>query len=190
MARFIPNVPSGISPQKISMIRVRVDPVTVLGVTGGAATALMNDDAHVNCPIGVPLFTTTAAMARSRQYAKHGDEALLPVVFNLANYNSGGDDERKLRFVGVSYAAATRKHPVLAAAVGGMVTIPRQGDERLENLVGSKIQWNRSTLPYESPSGPIVATASTARDAALFNAAGVDATVMSAGSYRFTILLR
>ena len=187
MAGFIPNVASGIAPQQVSMIRVRVDPPTVFGLSGPAANALLDNDAHVNCPIGVPLFTTQNAINRSLRNDKHGDEELVPVIFNLGGF-AAATEEDKLRFVGVSYAPSTRKHSVLTASVAGMVTIPRLVLGGTDNLVGTDVQWVRAPMPYGSPTGPVIGIAGLGQ-ASLFRPSGIDARVMSSGPHRFTVLL-
>jgi hypothetical protein len=184
MATYIPNLASGIAPQNVSLIRVRIDPPTVFGVTGANAQALLDNDAHVNCPIGVPLFTTEAAIGSARTTAKYGDEELMPVVFNLDSYAGGNGD---LIFVGISYAEASRKQPVVAAAVSGLMTIPRPSAGPAGNLVGTRVAWLRSALRYGSTSGPRIAVVGAG--GVNFSPKDVNAFVMSAGPYRFTILL-
>jgi len=183
MATYIPNLASGIAPQNVSLIRVRIDPPTVFDRTGADAQALLDNDAHVNCPIGVPLFTTEGAITSARRTAKYGDEELMPVVFNLDTYANAST----LIFVGISYAAASRKQPVVAAAVSGLMTIPRPSAGLAANLVGTRVAWRRSAIPYGSASGPNIAVVGARGNN--FSPKEVNAFVMSAGPYRLTILL-
>lgn len=159
MARFIPLEASGITPQRVTLTRVCIDPVTVLNPRPGAeTTALLDNDSNFACFPGAPLFTTAAAMARAAAPGSRGggDEYLMPVIFNVPDGARAGPGDQFI-FVGIAYGAGSKKQPVVSAGTDGLVSIPRTGAEAERRLVGKKVWWERSDIGYGSASGPTVA---------------------------------
>lgn len=152
MATVLPTLSSGVAPQHAIISRAVIDPVRVLGA--GADTS----DASVNCPPGVPLFTTnrgidTIGPTTSRGRVT-GNEDAIPVIFNLPVAYEANGISKSFIFVGISYGPASRKQPIVAVATGGLIGIPHENTANFRALIGHATKWKRSSYPYGSPGGP------------------------------------
>tara|TARA_B110000858_G_scaffold163978_1_gene189835 strand:- start:195 stop:833 length:639 start_codon:yes stop_codon:yes gene_type:complete len=154
MATVLPTLSSGVAPQHAIISRAVIDPVRVLDE--GADTS----DASVNCPPGVPLFTTTGGIGRIGTTTSRGrvtgNEDAIPVIFNLPVAYVAGQPTQDLIFVGISYGPASRKQPIVAVATGGLIGIPHENTANFRALIGHTTKWKRSSNPYGSPGGPYI----------------------------------
>lgn len=159
MATVLPTLSSGVAPQHAIISRAVIDPLRVLGE--GADTS----DASVNCPPGVPLFTTTRGIdtigTTTSRGRVTGNEDAIPVIFNLPAIYQAGNATQNLIFVGISYGPASRKQPIVAVATGGLIGIPHENTADFRALIGHTTDWKRSINPYGSPGGPYIGVPDT-----------------------------
>lgn len=151
----VPILSSGVSPQHVVLNRVSVDPVPF-----ASDKSIIPDHAYC-CPSGVPVFTTRAAIDQMGRPASSsrgsGDERVLSVFFDFDNIGTGADD---ILFVGIAYGQSTRKHPIIAVAVSGKMTIPCRNVSSPGDLMGKRIAFGTDTARYGSSAGPLIAVPS------------------------------
>lgn len=148
MAGYIPGLSSGVSPQGVVLIRARVDPAAFVDPGN---ERLVRDSAY-ECPPGVPVFTTQLAMSKMHT----NEDALIPVFFDFGALPMG--NRSKSVFVGISYGSGSKKHPVVAVATAGSVTVPHC-EADFQRLVGVDVRWRFDTRNrYRSETGPAIAS--------------------------------
>jgi len=154
MAGCIPGLSSGVSPQGVVLIRARVDPAAFVA-PGNERMVL---DSAYECPPGVPVFTTQDAMSKMHT----NEDALIPVFFDFDALPVGNRADSM--FVGISYGSGSKKHPVVAVATGGSVTVPHC-EADFQRLVGVNVYWAYLyDVKYRSNTGPLIASPSVRAD--------------------------
>lgn len=90
------------------------------------------------------------------------EDALIPVFFDFDARHVG--DRYRSMFVGISYGSGSKKHPVVAVATGGSVTVPHC-EADFQRLVGVDVQWvYLAGVKYRSKTGPRIASPSVVAD--------------------------